>query len=103
MRSKVGNKKNPCNCELSQLFHFKREKMPHSITWSWVLGPGIVILATIADSLNIVVACYPPKVLPHSINFAPDIAPVQYVKMFHYMSKMPKRHDLKNNWSFCSI
>ena len=27
--------------ELSQLFHFKRERMPHSSTWSRVLGHGV--------------------------------------------------------------
>src|SRR2546423_3152981 len=27
--------------ELSQLFHLKREKMPHSSTWSRVLGHGV--------------------------------------------------------------
>lgn len=28
-------------CELSQLFHLKRERMPHDSTWSRVLGHGV--------------------------------------------------------------
>ena len=27
--------------ELSQLFHFKRESMPHDSTWSRILGHGV--------------------------------------------------------------
>jgi len=27
--------------ELSQLFHLKRERMPHYSTWSWMLGHAV--------------------------------------------------------------